>query len=87
MSVDEIYLWEYVSWEKSPESRIFGKTNTGWWEWVRNEDEILEGNWEETVQEARWKPGENYIPKTNTGEFQKELGQHCQNLQKDWKGS
>lgn len=29
VSVDEIYLWEYVSWEKSPESKIFGKTNTG----------------------------------------------------------
>lgn len=26
----------------------------------KNEDEILEGNWEETVWKAKWKP-ENYV--------------------------
>lgn len=38
-------------------------------EWGRNEDEILEGNWEGTVWGAGWKSGENYVPETETGEF------------------
>lgn len=75
MSVGELYLGDYVAWE---EGKIFShekvksleKPAQGsmWREWGRSKDEILEGNWEGTVWEAGWKPGENYVPETKTRE-------------------